>query len=319
MNTEVDVKEESPTLPSPTTTNTQHSPAPSTSPSRPIRRTVAQRRAYLRDDPLSGELEPHRVFCRGCQKWIKLGSNTEYALANWQTHMLRCPRSSPSSVRSMRQTPSKPAFSPSSRVSITERKIVLLNDPQVRTFSKTHVQCGCCKTEVALEGEVDYDLTKWAAHKETCIPSVLLASHTRVGLALICDDRMTPAPITPEGSRPCANPPHSTSSTHSHVSAGRPGRSPTPTGSGSSSNTTETTAVAESPESPAAVKVGVKRGRDEETEEVEVAEDIDERPINRRRTETYKPPRQDVPNLFGWLMHPLKEFARGFREGLSTP
>jgi hypothetical protein len=67
------------------------------------------------------------------------------------------------------------------------------------------------------------------------------------------------------------------------------------------------------------VKVGVKRGRDEETEEVEVAEDIDERPINRRRTETYKPPRQDVPNLFGWLMHPLKEFARGFREGLSTP
>ena len=66
--------------------------------------------------------------------------------------------------------------------------------------------------------------------------------------------------------------------------------------------------------SPAAVKVGVKRGREEETdEEDEVV--VDERPSNRPRTETYKPPEEGV---FGWLMQPLKEFARGFREGLGS-
>ena len=65
--------------------------------------------------------------------------------------------------------------------------------------------------------------------------------------------------------------------------------------------------------SPAAVKVGVKRGREEETEEAD-----DEPPINRPRTETYEPPKKDVPSLFGWLMQPLKEFARGFREGLGS-
>lgn len=80
---------------------------------------------------------------------------------------------------------------------------------------------------------------------------------------------------------------------------------------------TEVTAVAES--SPAAVKVGEKRGREEETddeEEAEMAEDS--RPTNRPRTETYMPPVKDAPSVFGWLMHPLKEFARGFREGLDS-
>lgn len=67
--------------------------------------------------------------------------------------------------------------------------------------------------------------------------------------------------------------------------------------------------------SPAAVKVGVKRGREEETEDEQIA---DEPQTNRPRTEAYKPPKKDAPSLFGWLMQPLKEFARGFREGLGS-
>ena len=63
--------------------------------------------------------------------------------------------------------------------------------------------------------------------------------------------------------------------------------------------------------SPAAVKVGVKRDREEDEDEVAV----DERPTNRPRI-TSKPPEE--PSVFGWMMQPLKEFARGFREGLGS-
>lgn len=68
--------------------------------------------------------------------------------------------------------------------------------------------------------------------------------------------------------------------------------------------------------SPAAVKVGAKRAREEEPEEGEVVEE--ERPTNRPRTEVYAPPERDAPSLLGWFMQPLKEFARGFREGLGS-
>jgi len=294
--TDVRVKEESPSPPSPSASVAQNSEAPSSSPSRSIRRhlTVAQRRGLLRHDPLAQEVEAHRVHCRACEKWIRLAPTTEYALGNWQAHKQRCPGSL-SDPLPVRRTPSKPSFSPSSRVATAERKIVLLNDQQVKVFAPGHVQCGSCKTVVALDGEVDYELTKWTEHKEKCIP-------------------MTPAPITPQGSRPRAFPPQSTSSTHSQVSAGRSARSPTPAAEGSSRNSTETAVVTESP--PAAVKVGVKRDREEETEEEETKVAVDERPTNRPRIETYEPPEE--PSVFGWLMQPLKEFARGFREGLGS-
>ncbi|KAF8553597.1 hypothetical protein OG21DRAFT_1510052, partial [Imleria badia] len=257
-------------LPLPTASVAQNSEGPSSSPGRPIRRvpglTIAQRRAYLRDDPLAGEVEPRRVFCRGCQKWIRLASKTQYALFNWHTHRLRC-RLTPKTLR-------RTDFSPGRRIATAARKSVLLNDPQVKDFATGRVQCRTCKTVVDLEEDVDYELTKWTKHKETCIP-------------------MTLAPITPQGSQSLAFSPPSTSSSHA----------------------TETTVTAES--SPAAVKVGEKRGREEETEdEDEEAEDA--RPTNRPRTETYTPPVKDVLSVFGWLMQSLKEFTRGFRAGLGS-
>lgn len=321
MDTEVPVKEdESLTLPSPTTSVAQteaNSEAPS-SPSKSTRRTEKQRRAFLRDDPQTQEVEPQRVLCRACQKWIRLSTATNYALANWQCHKQRCRGSTPG-TRPVRRTPSKPSFSPGSRVATAERKIVLLNDPQVRTCSPGHVQCGTCKSLVALDGEVDYELTKWTEHKEQCIPSVSLTRHMLGWFSLIYDDRMIPTPITPQASTsqgPRVFLPPSTSSTHSPVSAGRSARSPTPVGENSSSNSTETTAVTDS--SPAAVKVGLKRSREEEREDEEEAAVADERSTNRARTETYKPPEGEAPSLLGWFVQPLREFARGFREGLGS-
>lgn len=169
MGTEVKVKEESPGLLSPTTSIAPHLEAPLSYPGRSIRTTAAQRRAYLRDDPLVEEVEPHQVLCRGCRKWIRLASTSQYTLNNWLSHRLRC---APTSPKPPRRTPSKPNFTPSSRVATAERKIVLLNDPQVKAISTGRVQCGACKKVVDLESEVDYDLMKWTEHKATCIPSV---------------------------------------------------------------------------------------------------------------------------------------------------
>lgn len=71
-------------------------------------------------------------------------------------------------------------------------------------------------------------------------------------------------------------------------------------------------------ESPpvAAVKAGVKRGREEEVEEVEEVEE-DARPKNRPRKETYEPPEEDAPNVFGLFLLPFQNLTRGFREGVG--
>lgn len=161
-------------LPSPTSSVGKTEPnadAPPHSPTRAVRRTEGQRRAFLRNDVQAQEVEPQRVLCRVCEKWIKLSAVCNYGAGNWLAHKQRCSPATPV-LRAPRRTPSKPSFSPSSRVATAERKIVLFNDAQVKVFSPRRVQCGKCMSVVVLEGTVDYELTKWTEHKETCIPSV---------------------------------------------------------------------------------------------------------------------------------------------------
>jgi hypothetical protein len=59
-------------------------------------------------------------------------------------------------------------------------------------------------------------------------------------------------------------------------------------------------------------RIGEKRPREEE-------ETLEDRPVNRPRTETYQAPEYEAPGPWGWFMQPLKAFVRGFREGLGTP
>jgi hypothetical protein len=162
-------------LPSPTTSvavTGENDDATSPTSSRSIRRSEAERIAFLQADSRAQEVKPHEVFCRSCQKWIKLAINAPYVLANWQAHQQRC-SGSLYVPRSPRPTPSKSSFSPSSRIATTERKIALLNDPQVKSCSPQSIHCRVCKSTVALDGAVDYDLTKWNEHKEKCVASVL--------------------------------------------------------------------------------------------------------------------------------------------------
>ena len=66
--------------------------------------------------------------------------------------------------------------SPSSRVATAERKLKLVNDASAKSFSGTTVECKHCDTTILLDGEGDYNLTKWQEHKAACTRSVCFAS-----------------------------------------------------------------------------------------------------------------------------------------------
>ncbi|KAI6096987.1 hypothetical protein EDD16DRAFT_1772166, partial [Pisolithus croceorrhizus] len=239
----------------------------------PTNKSESTRLAVLQADPRAQEIKPYEVLCRRCQKWIKL-SDQSYTLSNWQGHQLRCSGSTPNS-----------------RVATTERKIALLNDPQVKTITTRSVCCACCKGTVMSEGDLDYDHTKWNEHKRTCIP-------------------MTPAAPTMASK--------SLSSRLSHVFPPTPGNLTTPTPISRTSSRSLTSLRSALPDDALAVnsptgQTGEKRAR----EETEVAEDS--RPSNRPRSEDYKPPEREPPGPWGWFMQPVKAFIRGFREGLGTP
>jgi len=93
------------------------------------------------------------VQCRACQKWIKLGTQRKYDTTPWNLHCGRCS-----------------GELPSGRVATMNRRMQLVNDSQVKSFTAEAVVCDVCKLPVVLQGDGDYNLVKWHDHKLTCIP-----------------------------------------------------------------------------------------------------------------------------------------------------
>ncbi|KAH9951094.1 hypothetical protein B0H21DRAFT_855470 [Amylocystis lapponica] len=54
------------------------------------RRNAEQRAASLRADPLVGDVEPNRVFCSLCQKWVQLRQDSSYCAYPWLQHRGKC-------------------------------------------------------------------------------------------------------------------------------------------------------------------------------------------------------------------------------------
>jgi hypothetical protein len=68
-------------------------PASSTGPStgsESRRRNAEQRAAQLRADPLLAQVEPHRVFCALCRKWVQLRQDSTFCAYPWQQHRSKC-------------------------------------------------------------------------------------------------------------------------------------------------------------------------------------------------------------------------------------
>lgn len=53
-------------------------------------KSESQRQALLDSDPNCETVEPHRILCRTCHKWIKLSLKQKFALSNWRGHQHRC-------------------------------------------------------------------------------------------------------------------------------------------------------------------------------------------------------------------------------------
>lgn len=53
-------------------------------------RTEKERLAYFLADPYVAEVQPHRVLCNSCEKWIRLRKNSTYCNTPWDIHRRAC-------------------------------------------------------------------------------------------------------------------------------------------------------------------------------------------------------------------------------------
>jgi hypothetical protein len=54
------------------------------------RRNAEHRAEALRADSLIGKVEPNRVFCTMCQKWVQLRQDSSYCAYPWLQHRGKC-------------------------------------------------------------------------------------------------------------------------------------------------------------------------------------------------------------------------------------
>ena len=133
------------------------------------RQTEAERKAYLESDKQAEIVEEGRVRCRKCQTWIILSDKQTYSTGKWVKHKSGC--SDILCVYSIyRISCSFYSFidRPSHRVAAAKRKLLVVNDPQAKSFNARSIQCTFCSANVILQGEGDYNLTNWDEHKAQC-------------------------------------------------------------------------------------------------------------------------------------------------------
>ncbi|KAJ2918683.1 hypothetical protein MD484_g1764, partial [Candolleomyces efflorescens] len=118
-------------------------------PEQPVRRNASERRAFLEADKFVEIAEEDRVKCANCQKFVALKKGQPYDLAKWKQHRDKC-------------------ATQSDRVLAAERKLTIVNDPLVKTFDSTSVECATCGAKVVSSSGKEYDLGAWEEHKALC-------------------------------------------------------------------------------------------------------------------------------------------------------
>ncbi|KAG1725738.1 hypothetical protein EDB19DRAFT_1929996 [Suillus lakei] len=165
-----------------------------------IRRSEPERIQYFRDQSQCDDMEPHRVHCARCDKWINLGKRQTYAVRPWEIHRRRCDPRSPVSKESHRSETEveKPdaevsvsELSPgitmqpspqSARQSDAERKVLLEEDPRAQEVKPHEVLCRSCQKWIKLSIDHAYLLGNWHAHQQRCsgvVPSSRVATAER--------------------------------------------------------------------------------------------------------------------------------------------
>ncbi|KAG5638142.1 hypothetical protein H0H81_001661 [Sphagnurus paluster] len=244
-------------------------------------RTAEERKADLEADPRISVVRPHEVLCRNCGQWIRLAAKYEYKDYNWKNHAVSC----------------SPAV-PSTRVATATRKLKLVNDSQVKSFTAREIICSFCETTIVSTGEGDYNAFNWEEHKTFCTKWVLVLPD----VGTYSDEPMV---------RPQSPPRRKSPSEVSTV----PFPTIRPSPSSPSTSTEGTLVVSDSKQPPSQ---GIKRLRDEDEDVSDIsAIDPDVRPTNRARIELQESGTTDGDGSSSWLMLPIKAFVRGFKESLK--
>ncbi|KAF9779322.1 hypothetical protein BJ322DRAFT_1113676 [Thelephora terrestris] len=110
------------------------------------KRSEEERINFFRTDPYVAQFEAYRVLCAGCDKWIRLRSNSSYCSIPWEAHRKSC-------------LAKKGTQKPTLKVE-TDRRL-----------------CENCDNWIIIDngdGEAD---AKWAQHKLDCARNVLASAH----------------------------------------------------------------------------------------------------------------------------------------------
>ncbi|EGN96842.1 hypothetical protein SERLA73DRAFT_185039 [Serpula lacrymans var. lacrymans S7.3] len=180
-----------------------------------VRRTEAERIQIFKDDENCGEMEPQRVFCLRCSKWISVGP--KYSLNPWERHRTGCDRRSPrpkqtiTTDRNDKQAKegekeevdddvtSKPPSKSASKTE-SERLSFLEADPRAQEIRPHEVLCRSCQKWVRLAATQKYALGNWSVHQGRC-----------------CGTSPDSRTATAERKRQLLNDPQAKSSTRHHV------------------------------------------------------------------------------------------------------
>ncbi|KAG1860669.1 hypothetical protein DFJ58DRAFT_778444 [Suillus subalutaceus] len=165
-----------------------------------IRRSESERIQYFKDQSQCDDMEPHRVHCARCDKWINLGKRQTYAVRPWEIHRRKCDPRSPVSKKShpsetevekpegavsvleLSQEITKQPSPQSARQSDAERKALLEEDPRAQEVKPHEVLCRSCQKWIKLSIDHAYILGNWHAHQQRCsgvVPSSRVATAER--------------------------------------------------------------------------------------------------------------------------------------------
>ncbi|OBZ73532.1 hypothetical protein A0H81_06369 [Grifola frondosa] len=298
-----------------------------------VRKTEAERMQFLQNEPLTGAVEPHRVFCTGCNKWVPLNPKLRYVMRLWVDHRKQCGKQAPPIENTQSVSPTKEieeeedtATSPGARKkrsSEHERQTALENDSFLGEVRPHEVYCKGCQGWIKLSGNTRFALWNWRVHRDRC-PGVVRATAAERN-AKLADDVMVESytdrevvckacratiAFDEEDDNTLANwDEHKTSCPNRQASATfDPGPSRARVASieaqdsSTRSNPTADIPIVKSEEttSPASLK----RAREDDDE--------DEERLVRPRTQAYRPRDGNGPGFLDWLVSPIRNFIRGF-------
>ncbi|KAM5536629.1 hypothetical protein V8D89_009724 [Ganoderma adspersum] len=311
------------------------------------RKGEAERRQFLEDDPNSGEIEPHRIYCKACSEWVDLNPKLKFIMKLWIEHRKRCQGidlvESPTKEKEKASTEPEEDNASVAEQSVLEsasigikrvkkeedRKAIIEADPLSGEVKTDTAFCKGCQSWVKLSTVTTYSLHHWRNHSNKCnsgVPSSRVATAQRK-LSLVNDSQVKIFTTQSVDCKLCnstveleGKADYDTTKWEEHKATCTSGLSngvvakvaavetPAPSLSRPPPSVTDTEETAVATDVPSTPQKRTKRSREEE--------DAPERSVRARDT-SYEPPQGENPGFVGWIADSIKSFFRSFREGLA--